>query len=405
MREIDRVRRRQRWRRRSDRTATIMVTVLVIVAGLTLLPPIAQQRLLSWGCAGVTLGVTDCVARLYEPPTSNLRAVPLCPVDQVREEMVPTVERQAISFSGGGQLERWVDRSGIVRVVARPEVPPDGPVEPWNDETWPEVTLLPGVDLPLAARWTFDETGEELTFVSALQRAHALQDQETSAIAALLPSSIAREVDEATVPGTWAARTTMPTVVVPTEATATSPTIGLSEQRVVGDHADLLHDLEDGQVLTTVATAGATAEGAPSYGALRWARDETGRLTELIGTFAGAEEDGVTVIQLLLPLQEGDDDDLEGWLSSPGGPVVDLTFLTADRALDPDDAFEQLVSAAGTVTIERLSTDPAGYADTVRTQFALDRRPFGKISVERTSSELVRPQPSGAERIAQGVSC
>src|SRR5690606_22534340 len=103
VRDIDRVRRRQRWRARSDRAITVMVVSLAVIAGITLLPQAWQQTVISGGCRALSLGVTDCVARLYEPPAPDLRAVPLCEVDQVTERMVPTVERQRIRFSSGGE--------------------------------------------------------------------------------------------------------------------------------------------------------------------------------------------------------------------------------------------------------------------------------------------------------------
>ena len=104
MSTTDTARRQQRWRTRLDRVATVMVVTLSLIAVLTLLPQSWQQRLISWGCQGATFGVTDCVARLYEPPPAALRAVPQCDVDQVLEQMAPTVERQIISFATFKQI-------------------------------------------------------------------------------------------------------------------------------------------------------------------------------------------------------------------------------------------------------------------------------------------------------------
>lgn len=400
MSTTDTARRQQRWRTRLDRVATVMVVTLSLIAVLTLLPQSWQQRLISWGCQGATFGVTDCVARLYEPPPAALRAVPQCDVDQVLEQMAPTVERQIISFATGSQLERWVARNGDIRLVALPEQPPSGSADGWDGDAWPSVTLLPGVDLPLAAQWTFPDGEGEREVIAALQQQHARRYQERSALAPLLSDTRAATA-ELTAPTTWWSRTPLTDVAEETsEPTPTPGTVRLS-----GTAATLLHDEVAEAVLTTVPASGITASGADVQGVVRWARLTTGRATELVGTWAWTEGGRTSAVHLVLPLADGDDDDFEAWLQQPDGPTLDLSFLRGEREPSPERPLERLVAAAGTVAYEEFDLDRAGYVDLTWQHLSLDRRPYGELPVERSVTELTRPQPSGTERAAQEIQC
>lgn len=402
VRDIDRVRRRQRWRARSDRAVTVMAGSLAVVAVVTLLPQTWQQSVISGGCRVLSLGVTDCVARLYEPPAPDLRAVPLCEVDQVAERMVPTVERQRIRFSSGGELERWVGRDGTIRVVAVPEVPTQGPADGWAAGPWPTATLLPGVELPQQAQWTFPDGEGEREFVAALQQEHALVDQRVSAVAALLPGDAEERTQEVLTPSAWAAVGGLDSAA---GTTAPARSTSQGSVRLTGQTARLLDDTRDSVTYTTVDSAGSAPDGATAVGVLRWGRSEVGRATELIGTWAWQDGDAVRVVHLLLPLAPGDQDEFESWLAEDGGPSLDLDFLLAGDQ-PGSTGLDRLVAAAGTVATEvRTGTDPQAYVDTVRTQMALDRRPFGELPGARGATSLVRPQPSGVERVAVEVQC
>ncbi|GGK80406.1 hypothetical protein [Ornithinimicrobium pekingense] len=402
VRDIDRVRRRQRWRARSDRAVTVMAGSLAVVAGLTLLPQAWQQSVISGGCRVLSLGVTDCVARLYEPPAPDLRAVPLCEVDQVVEQMVPTVERQRIRFSSGGELERWVGRDGTIRVVAVPEVPEEGATDGWAPAPWPTTTLLPGVDLPQQAQWTFPDGEGEREFVAALQQQHALLDQRVSAVAALLPDDAAERAEEVLTPSAWAAVGHLGTT--PTGADRTRSTAD-GAVHLAGRTARLLDDTQASVTYTTVDSVGTAPDGAGAVGVVRWGRSEVGRATELIGTWAWQDGGQVRVVHLLLPLAEGDQDEFEEWLGAEGGPSLHLDFLTAGDQ-DGESGLDRLVAAAGTVATEvRTDTDPQSYVEHVRTQMFLDRRPFGELPGTRGATSLVRPQPSGGDRVAVEVQC
>lgn len=397
MRAIDQVRRRQRWRRRLDHAATVMVSVLAVVAVVTLLPQSWQQRLVSLGCRGATFGVTDCVASLYEPPTASLRAVPQCDVDQVIEAIAPTVERQVISFPGEAQLERWVGRNGDIRLVALPERPPAGDTAPWLGTPWPHTTLLPGVDLPLGTQWTFLDGEGEREVVAALQQQHALRDQQRSAVAAFLPTQDGRAA--AIRPTTWISRTELPAADGEDRAPAPG-VVGLE-----GTDATVLHDELRDELLTTVPSAGLSSDATEALGVVRWARSELGRPTELAGTWAWPQGGATAALHLRLPLAEGDENVFAEWLSAPDGPTLDLAFLRGDRGPDPEAPLERLLSAAGVVAYEEFAGDPVAYVNTVGEQLSRDRRPFGELPAERSVTELVRPQPSGAERVRQEIQC
>lgn len=406
MREIERVRRRQRWRERSDRLTTVLVGVLVATALLTLLPQQVQQRIVALGCAGVTLGVTDCVARLYEPPPAAVRAVPLCPVDQVAEQMVPTVEMQRISFAQGGILQRWVARDGTIRIVAEPD---DRTATTWQGEDWPTVPLLAGVSVPLSAQWRFTESRQEQDFVAALQQQHAQHYQRRSAISALLPGEVDAGVRSLTRPTAWVARTPLDQLAGLVEPVDGAGDVDAApgQVRVSGDVATVLHDEAAGSVATTVESAGTSPSGAPVLGALRWVRSDDGTLLELSGSWVWQEGDEAVVVHLLAPLAEGDGEEVEGWLASTSdaGPTLDLFFLTAERAPEVGNEMERLLYAAGTVATERRADDAASLQPALAEHLAMDRRPFGELDAARTATLIVRPQPSGADRAPQEVQC
>jgi hypothetical protein len=404
MREIERVRRRQRWRERTDRLTTVLVVGLVVTALLTLLPQQVQQRIVALGCAGVTLGVTDCVARLYEPPPAAVRAVPLCPVDQVAEQMVPTVEMQRISFAQGGVLQRWVARDGTIRIVAEPD---DRTATTWQGEDWPTAPLLAGVAVPLSAQWRFTESRQEQDFVAALQQQHAQHHQRRSAVSALLPGEVDAGVRRITRPTAWVARTPhdqLSGLVTPASGAGEAAP---GQVRVSGDSATVLHDEGTGAVATTVESAGTSPSGAPVLGALRWVRSDDGTLVELSGSWVWQEADEAMVVHLFAPLAEGDGEEVETWLASSadGGPVLDLFFLTAERAPEVGNEMERLLYAAGTVATERRAQDAAALQPVLTEHLAMDRRPFGELDAARSSTSIVRPQPSGADRVPQEVQC
>src|SRR5690606_21557531 len=211
-----------------------------------------------------------------------------CEVDQVTERMVPTVERQRIRFPGGGELERWVGRDGTIRVVAVPELPEAGASEAWSAAEWPTTVLLPGVQPPQQAQWTFPDGEGEREFVAALQQRHALLDQQVSAVAALLPEDARRRTEAVLTPSAWAAVGTL-------EESAQSsgrPADGApGTVRLTGDTAYLLDDTRASITYTTVDSAGTAPDGSEAAGVLRWGRNELGRATELVGTWAWAEGD------------------------------------------------------------------------------------------------------------------
>lgn len=403
MRGIDRVRRRQQWQARLDRAATVMLAVLALVAGLTLLPQTWQQRLLSWGCQGVTFGVTDCVARLYEPPIPAVRATPQCPVDQVLERMVPTVERQTISFAGGGQIGRWVERGGDIRLVALPEMPEDGPVDAWRTQAWPTTPVLPGVQLPLSAQWRFPDGEGEREVVAALQQQHAHEYQRFSALAAFLPGDPAAR-GRATEPTAWltqGALADIDSLRLPEEAPVLEP----GRAGISGTAATAFQDRVTGEVLTTVPAAGLTRAGQDVQGVIRWARSDAGVATELAATLVWDEGEGTAAVHLALPLAEGDGATFESWMVQEDGPDLDLELLLAERAPEADDRFEQLVAAAGVVAYEEFAVPRGDYVETTWQHLSRDRRPYGELPQDRTATSLVRPQPSGIERSVQEVQC
>lgn len=402
MRSIDRVRRRQQWQERMDRTATAMVAVLALVAGLTLLPQPWQQRLLSWGCRGVTFGVTDCVARLYQPPVAAIRATPQCAVDQVIEQIAPTVERQVIAFAGGGQIERWVERTGDIRLVAVPEVGADGPVDGWAAEQWPAATILPGVTMPLSAQWRFPGGAGERDIVAALQQQHADQYQRLSAIAAFLPQTSATARQEAVRPSGWLSQSDLNDLGGMTSPREVAE-LELGEVRIDGSAATVLQDGVEGQTMTTIPLAGLTSQGGEVQGILRWARSVDGVATDLAATVVWDSPSGATALHLMLPLAAGDSAAVEEWLEHDDGPRLDLTMLLADSG--PEGQFEQLVAAAGTVAVEEFTTDRAPYMATAWQHMSRNRRPYGELPTERVSTILIRPQPSGMERAQQEVRC
>lgn len=401
MRAIDRVRRRQRWHARLDRLATAMVATLALVATITLLPQSWQQRLFSWGCQGITFGLTDCVGRIYEPPVAALRAVPLCDVDQVVEAMVPNVERQVISFARGGKLERWVERNGDIRLIALPESPDSGPVDGWSTDPWPTAPLLTGVDLPLSAQWTFPGGDGERDLVATLQQQHARTYQDLSAVAALLPAHV--DADAARPTG-WLTQVPLAEVIT-TELADPQPSPIPGRVRIAGSAAVLHHDAHADEVHTTVPSIGLSPEGADVQGVLRWTRGATGRPTELLGTWAWPQGGGTEVVHLRLPLAAGDDDDFNRWLATPGGPDLDLGFLLAQRAPRPGNDMETLIAAVGTVAEEQRAGASRDYVQVTWEHFARDRRPFGELDAERSQTLLVRPQPSGMQRTAQEIQC
>ncbi|MFX0537466.1 hypothetical protein ACQBAT_00490 [Ornithinimicrobium sp. Y1847] len=384
---------------------TVLVAVLVVTAAITLLPQRTQQRIIALGCSGVTLGVTDCLARLYQPPPAALRAVPLCPVDQVAEQMVPTVETQRISFTHGGVLERWVARDGTVRVVAEPS---EITAETWQDEPWPQAPLLPGVTVPLSAQWDFEEEGQERDFVAALQQQHALHHQRRSAIAGLLPQSLDASVRSAVAPAAWVS-TTSTTALEGLSAAPQAQGEAAGDLpghvRPSGGSATLLHQVNDNLVATTISSTGVSPTGAPVHGALRWVRAASGDLVELSGSWAWSEGEGSTVIHLLTPLAEGDGAEVEAWLADPDGPTLDLSFLMADRRPERGNDLERLLYAASTVAVESRASDASALGSLFEQDLSLDRRRYGELSGERSNARIVRPQPSGADRVAQEVTC
>ncbi|MGD8148820.1 hypothetical protein [Ornithinimicrobium sp. Y1694] len=403
MREIDRVRRRNRWRSRTDRVTTILVGLLVVTAVITLLPQRTQQQIIALGCTGVTLGVTDCVARLYQPPTPALRAMPLCPVDQVAEQMVPTVETQRISFTNGGVLERWVARDGTVSVVAEPS---DSVASIWQEEDWPEATLLPGVRVPLSAQWRFTEDAQERDFVAALQQQHARHHQRRSAIAGLIPTHADPDTLRSVTPAAWVTETPTARLAGIVQSVEEGTTADLPGQvRPSADVATVVHDTEAGTVATTIGATGISPSGAPVHGAFRWTRAETGELVELSGSWTWAEGESAAIVHLYTPLAEGDGTEVEAWLADPDGPALDLSFLTAERRPERGNDLERLLYAAGTVAVEHRDGNASALGAQFEEDLAMDRRRFGELSGERSATLLVRPQPSGSDRLPQEVSC
>ncbi len=402
VRTTQRARTRQRRRTIADRLTAALAVALVVVAVVTVLPASSQQRITALGCRVATVGLTDCVARLYTPPVVDLRAMPVCEADDVLEQMVPTVERQRLRFPEGGELERWAGRDGTIRVVPRdPGATSEVPPSLVGTDPWPQVRLLGDVALPRGGQWVFPGGVGEKQFVADLQQVYADEFQSRSAVSLFTgrpdtaPPSLSPQVSTAVlprnqvegVPEPMSAATLLPGQVAPAD----------------GDVL-LLQDRASGTTYTTVPVHGTARDGAPVSGVLRWGREASGRLSEVLVSVAWADASGGSqVVHLYLPLREGDDQEAETWLTSSGG-VLDLAFLSAS-SVPPRNGTERLVAAAGTVVLEVRDQDPEDLTRILTEQFAQDRRVFGDLVTARSDVRVVRPQPSGGERTPVEITC
>ncbi len=403
MRTTERARRQQRRRAIVDRLTAALAGALVVVAVVTLLPAGSQQQITAAACRVLTVGLTDCVARLYTPPVVNLRAMPVCEADGVLEKMVPTVEVQRLRFPQGGELERWAGRDGTIRVVPRDAGEDDLPAPSLADDgEWPTVALLGDVSLQRGGQWVFPGGRGESTFVAELQQVYAEDFQSRSALALFAggssgrPDSMSPTLETAVMP-----RDHLETVAEP----LSGPHLVPGQIAPAEGEVRLMHDRGTGTTYTTVPMAGSAPGGAPVHGVLRWARDAGGHLSEVLVTAAWQDEGSQAseVVHLYLPLGAGDDTTAENWLTTSGA-VLDLNFLAA-RSVPPPSHTERLIAAVGSVVLEQPVREPEELVEVIGDQLAQDRRVYGDLLDTRSATSIVRPTPSGGERAPVEVTC
>ena len=402
------------------RFVLVVVSVLVLSAVMTLLPPNAQRSFVRVVCTGASLGLTNCT-----PPPAVATSLDLgsaqCSALAAVDNAYPLVSTSRISLEGGLQLQRRVARDGaVVLTPARDDAHRTDDV--WSGEGSVEpIVVAEGVNVQPGSGWLLPSGGGEDELIDLLRQAHQQYVQARS------PLALFAAVDTSLIPQPNLLSTTVPVAsfafpgAQSSAGSTSNGSTGADEagvsvagpgHRLVLDltrPATVVVDSLHRTLTTSVSLVDAVMTSKADsrlVGTLSSVRRQDGTLSRVSFAVSGkifeatSEVTSTEVVYGWMDLgTAADSATADAWLSAPGGVSLDIDWLVRAGTV-PDSALARLVNTSMTVVAVTVAKggDGAGFlADTVQEQ-ALGLRRGPEALDKATAVRLISPQPGTAPR-------
>lgn len=419
-RPVERTRKREAL---IGRFVLVVVSLLVLSAVMTLLPPSSQRSFVRVICTVASLGLTDCT-----PPPAVAADLDLgtaqCSALAAVDTAYPLVSTSRISLEGGLRLDRYVARDGSV-VITPSRDSTERTEDVWSGEGSVEpVVVAEGVSVPPGSGWLLPSGTGEDELIDLLRQAHQQYVQARS------PLALFASADTSLAPPPNRLSTTVPVASFAfpgAQSTGGAATTGASSgeagsngaakpsepgHRLVLDRdrpATLVVNSLQRTTTTSVSlvdSVSAPAGNAGLVGTLTSVRRQDGTLSRVAFSAAGQMFDAASegrsteVVYGWMDLDTpADSATADAWLSAPGGVSLDIDWLVRAGSV-PDSPLARLVNTSMTVVAVTVAKGGEGarfLAENVQHQAVNLRR--GPEALEgATAVRLISPEPGTTPR-------